>query len=133
MSDGLDTALSALVERSPVRVDLTLPDQRFPAEVEAAAYFACAEGLTNAIKHAGASTVTIDVLLIDAELSVVVSDDGVGGADARRGSGLTGLVDRFDTLGGRLAVEPGVPSGTRLVGTIPLAPPWRVDTALGVA
>jgi signal transduction histidine kinase len=132
LADGLGAALPALVDGSAIEVRLTLPDERFPAEIEAAVYFACAEALANAVKHARASTISIEVVRQGSLVSVVVCDDGVGGADPGRGGGITGLIDRFDTVGGWLRVEPRLPSGTRLAGTIPLPAAWRSDPSVGM-
>jgi signal transduction histidine kinase len=96
-----------------------MPDQRFDTGVEAAAYFICCEGLTNAVKHAGATRVD---LIADHErerLVVRVVDDGVGGAVARRGTGLTGLADRVAALGGTFHIQSRPGAGTTLVAELP--------------
>ena len=93
---------------------------QLPSRVAAAAYFVCAEALTNAAKHAAASRVTVAVTAGDGQLRVEIEDDGVGGADPGRGSGLRGLADRVETLGGTLQVESVPGHGTRLAAEIPL-------------
>ena len=104
-----------LAGRAGVPVELCAElDERLPAPVEAAAYYIVAEALTNASKHAGAAHVRVDVRLLDGEALVEVADDGVGGADAGAGSGLRGLGDRVDALGGELAVESPAGAGTTL-------------------
>ena len=94
---------------------------RCPAAVEAAAYFVCAEALANIAKHAQASRVSVSVKRDEARLWLAVSDDGVGGADPGPGSGLRGLADRVEALGGSLAVDSPRGAGTRLVAEIPAA------------
>jgi signal transduction histidine kinase len=118
---GLHGALSDLVAAGPVRVRLDVVPGRFPSEVEVAVYYVCAEALTNAVKHARASAVWITVARKGAEVRVVVTDDGVGGADLARGSGLQGLTDRVQALGGVLRVESTRDRGTRRSATIPLS------------
>jgi signal transduction histidine kinase len=117
---GLALALRDLGELSAVPVDLTVPDDRFELSVEAAAYFVCSEALANVGKHAGASHVAIDVVRRDGALIVSVSDDGRGGATFDAGSGLRGLSDRVEALGGRLTVESSLGDGTHLVAELPL-------------
>jgi signal transduction histidine kinase len=117
---GLGSALHGLARRSalPVRLDLHM-DGRLPAETEATAYYVVSEAFTNVVKHAGASAVDIHVEAADGLLSVRVSDDGVGGADVSRGSGLTGIRDRVEAVGGTLAVHSPVGSGTVLTARLP--------------
>jgi signal transduction histidine kinase len=117
---GLAAALDELVRRSPTRVAIAAPAGRFPTEVEAAAYFVCAEGLANALKYAGASRLSVLVQREDRHLVVSVEDDGAGGADAARGTGLRGLADRVEALGGELRIESPPGKGTRLVAALPL-------------
>jgi signal transduction histidine kinase len=101
------------VERSWTALDL--PD-RLPSTVESAAYFVVAEALTNAIRHAGANRIRVTGAVARAVLTVEIHDDGAGGADPRHGTGLTGLADRVDALGGTLALSspPGGPTALRL-------------------
>jgi signal transduction histidine kinase len=84
-----------------------------------AAYYVVAEGLTNAAKYAQASEVTVDVQANGANLRVSISDDGIGGADSHKGSGLIGLIDRVEALGGQLRISSVVGTGTSLLATIP--------------
>ncbi len=111
--------------RSPIPVDVDVPGQRFPPAIEAAAYYVAAEALANVAKYAGADSASVRVLEDDEEgtMIVEVADDGVGGADPTRGSGLEGLVDRVEALDGTLTVESPPGGGTRVRATIPLVPP----------
>ena len=118
---GLPAALAELVEQSSVPVDVDVPDRRFPPAQELVAYYVCSEALANVAKYADASHVRLDVAATDAELRVVIRDDGIGGADARRGSGLRGLADRVEALGGRLRVESPERGGTRVEAVVPTA------------
>jgi len=118
---GLEPALDALAERSPLPVTVrTRPDRRLPEPVEAAVYYIVAEALTNVAKYAQASHATVGVLRRDEEVEVEIVDDGIGGADPSRGSGLRGLADRVEVLDGRLCVESVPGSGTRIRAQIPL-------------
>jgi len=117
---GLPTALAALVERSPVPLDLHVADIRMDVETERAIWFVCSEALANVIKHASASSATISVRERAGGLLVEVGDDGVGGADLGAGSGLAGLADRVEALGGTLAIESPIGGGTRLSAELPL-------------
>jgi signal transduction histidine kinase len=117
---GLEAALDTLAARSPVPVEIeATPDGRLPEPVEAAVYFLVSEALTNMAKHAHASRVTIRVGWEDQRAVVEVSDDGMGGADPDRGSGLAGLTDRIGALDGRLEVDSPPGGGTRLRAEIP--------------
>lgn len=118
---GLGKALEELAHRSAVSVELTAPDLRFDPAVEAAAYFVCSEALTNAGKHAAASHAAIDVVRRDGALVVSVRDNGPGGATLEGGSGLRGLADRLEALGGRLTVTSPVGEGTLVVAELPLS------------
>ena len=116
---GLRAAVEMLAGRSPVPVEIAeVPDERLPEPVEAAAYYLIAEALTNVAKYAQASTVRVRVTAGDGVV-VEVSDDGVGGADAAAGSGLRGLADRVEALGGSLAVDSPAGDGTSLRAEIP--------------
>jgi PAS domain S-box-containing protein len=116
---GLVAALKALALRAPVPVDLqTTLDRRLPEQVEAAAYYVVAEALANVHKHAGARRVVVRAATDDRHLTVEVVDDGVGGAD-KEGSGLRGLADRIEALGGRLTLDSPARAGTRLLAEIP--------------
>jgi signal transduction histidine kinase len=118
---GLAQALPDLARRAPVPVELSVGKPRFPAPVEAAAYFVCSEALANIGKYANASRAAIGVEQRNGTLVVAVSDDGRGGASLDAGSGLRGLADRVEALGGRLRVESPTGEGTRLVAELPLA------------
>jgi signal transduction histidine kinase len=118
---GLGPALDALAGRAHVPVDVReLPGERLPPGVEAAAYYLVAESLTNVAKYAGASVATVRVCVEDSHVLVEVADDGVGGADASRGSGIRGLADRVEALDGRLDVDSPPGAGTRVSAAIPL-------------
>ncbi|MDA0158719.1 hypothetical protein OM076_00465 [Solirubrobacter ginsenosidimutans] len=117
---GLGDAVAALTRDGSVPVELTVPSERLDPEVEAVAYFVCAEGLANVTKYACATRVEIRVERFDGRVVVEVADDGVGGADPERGSGLRGLSDRLQARGGRLRVESPDGGGTRLAAEIPL-------------
>ncbi|HEY4461231.1 MAG TPA: AAA family ATPase [Streptosporangiaceae bacterium] len=120
---GLRPALNTLARRSPVPVDLQVhTEQRLPEPVEVSAYYVVAEALTNAAKHARASvvTVTVEADAADAVLRVAVRDDGVGGADFTGGSGLAGLRDRVEALGGRILLQSPSGAGTTLRAELPL-------------
>jgi signal transduction histidine kinase/uncharacterized protein YhfF len=122
---GLGASLRSLGCNSsvPLRIE-AIPEQRLPDPVEVTVYYLVAEALSNAVKHAGATEVRVDLQRRGPVLHAEVSDDGVGGAEAGAGSGLPGLVDRLAALGGRLEVESVPGAGTRLRASIPLAP-WR--------
>jgi signal transduction histidine kinase len=118
---GLGPALKALALRSavPVQLDLAV-DPGLPESAEVAAYYVVAEALTNAAKHARASVVNVRVEAEDANLHLCIRDDGIGGADSRNGSGLIGLTDRVEALGGQMDVSSPPGSGTSLLVTIPI-------------
>jgi signal transduction histidine kinase len=117
---GLQVALEGLVKRAPMPVELRvdLPDRLDPG-IEAAAYFLVSEAITNAVKHARADRVTVEVAATRDTVAVTVADDGVGGAEAGRGSGLGGLVDRVEAVGGRLEITSPPGEGTRLSARLP--------------
>jgi signal transduction histidine kinase len=119
---GLGPALASLAGRSLVPVHLCVLPERLPAFMAAAVYFTCSEALANVAKYAHASGVTIEVTRGDRVLRVVVADDGIGGADLARGSGLVGLKDRAEALGGRLTVTSPAGAGTAIEVLIPWAP-----------
>jgi signal transduction histidine kinase len=100
-------------------VEVAVPAGRFPPAIEAAAYFVCAESLTNVAKHASASVARIRIAHEPGRLTVVVADDGVGGADPSRSSGLRGLGDRIEALGGSLVVDSPPGGGTRVMAALP--------------
>jgi len=118
---GLTRALKALARRSAVPVELDLrTGQRLPDHVEVAAYYAVSEALANVAKHARASAVHVELDTPDATLRLAVRDDGIGGADPARGSGLTGLRDRIEAVGGTLDVTSPAEGGTTLLIKIPV-------------
>ena len=117
---GLGPALQSLAERAPVPTRVAAaPAARFPASVEATAYFVVSECLTNIAKHSRASMATISAREQGDELVLEVLDDGVGGAQMANGSGLAGLKDRVTALGGRLTIESARDSGTTVKASIP--------------
>jgi signal transduction histidine kinase len=121
---GLAPALKALGRRSAVRVKLEMGfEHRLPDQVEVAAYYTVSEALTNASKHANATRVWVSLRIDHDTLRLSIRDDGVGGADANRGSGLTGLRDRIEALGGKIQIESPSGSGTLIEGEIPIAGP----------
>jgi signal transduction histidine kinase len=118
---GLEPALAALRRRSAVRVELDLNvERRLPEPIEVAAYYVVSEALTNAAKHAHASAVNVDLDTDEAILQLAIRDDGIGGADPGRGSGLVGLSDRIEALGGTLQVTSPTGKGTTLQIEVPL-------------
>jgi signal transduction histidine kinase len=120
---GLPPALRSLAARSPVPVELHVEvGGRLAPPVEVAAYYLVSEALANAAKHAGASLVTVLVAAGDGRLVATVRDDGRGGADPAGGSGLTGLRDRVEAIGGRLSIASPPGGGTTLAAELPLAP-----------
>ena len=128
---GLGPALKALARRSPVPVELDLNLGPRPAEpLEVAAYYIASEALTNTAKHAQASVITMRVDGRDGALALSIRDDGIGGADPGRGSGIVGLKDRVEALGGTISVLSPPGRGTALHVQLPAEPmavPTRPD------
>ncbi len=119
---GLAVALESLAAHAPVPVRLTVAlDGRLHERLEVAAYYVVSESLTNVGKHARATSVTVDVGRVNGHVVVEVVDDGVGGADTERGSGLRGLADRVESLGGRVRVWTPRGGGTRVRAELPCA------------
>jgi signal transduction histidine kinase len=119
---GLGPAIESLANRSPVPIEITeMPSERLAGPVEAAAYYVVAEAMTNVAKYAQASHATVSVSRENGLAHVTVADDGIGGADPTRGSGLRGLADRLEALEGRLDVESSPQTGTRISAEIPCA------------
>jgi signal transduction histidine kinase len=117
---GLGPALKALARRSTIPVDLDLHvDRRLPDSIEVAAYYVLAEALTNAAKHARASVVEVSAQVEASNLRLTIRDDGVGGVAVGKGSGLTGLIDRVEALGGHMTISSHAGSGTSLLVNIP--------------
>jgi signal transduction histidine kinase len=120
--NGVGGALRSLAERSAVPVELrSLPEGRFAPEVEATAYFVVSEALANVAKHAEASCAWVTVDDADGQLSIEVRDDGVGGAALNGGSGLRGLADRVEAVGGRIDVRSVAGEGSVVQAEIPCA------------
>ena len=117
---GLSGALASLVARSPVPMAVSVPDARLPEEIAIAAYFVCSEAVANVIKYAAASHVVVSVSVGDGCVRVAVADDGVGGADPAAGTGLRGLADRLEALGGTLRIDSPPGGGTRVTAELPL-------------
>ena len=122
--DGLGPALSSLALRSAVPVDLRLDlgPERFEEPVEVAAYYVASEALTNTAKHASASRAQVIARRRGGWLELSVSDDGPGGADASGGSGLTGLADRVEAIGGTMHVDSPAGLGTAVRVKLPIKP-----------
>ncbi|WP_369245801.1 PAS domain S-box protein [Streptomyces sp. R41] len=122
---GLGPALRALARRSavPVELDLQLPSARLPEQTEVAVYYVTSECLTNAAKHAHATVVQVEARTHDDVLEVSIGDDGTGGARPGAGSGLVGLTDRVEAIGGKLAISSPPGSGTTLTVRLPLREP----------
>jgi len=121
---GLGPALDALLTRAPVPVKIAeLPERRLPAAVEAAAYYVVAEAITNVGRYSQASSATVSVGQSNGATTVTVADDGVGGADPARGSGLRGLAARVEALNGHLDVDSPPGGGTRVRAEIPSPEP----------
>jgi signal transduction histidine kinase len=116
---GLSAGVEAVVSRLDLPVEVDVPAERFPAEIEASAYFIIAEALTNVVKHAGARHAEVRACAEDGTLSVEVRDDGSGGADPD-GHGLVGIRDRVTALGGRVEIQSPAGGGTLVVATLPL-------------
>jgi signal transduction histidine kinase len=132
---GLRPALKALARRSaiPVRLDVQV-EGRLPEQIETAAYYVVCEALTNAAKHAHASVVDIEVAAGEGVLRLCVRDDGRGGADLTGGSGLVGLRDRAEALGGRIWLHSPSGQGTTLQVQLPVGqarPPTADDAGPG--
>ena len=120
---GLAPALEALAMRSPIPVNLKVSTkERFPEPVEVAAYFVASEALANAAKHSVSSRIDVALTMEKEKLLLSVCDDGIGGADAGRGSGLVGLRDRVEALGGSLEITSTSFGGTSLVAALPVQP-----------
>jgi signal transduction histidine kinase len=117
---GLLAGIGAFVARLPLPVEVEVPRERLPPDIEASAYFIVAEALTNVVKHARATRASVMAALEDGGLSLEVRDDGVGEADPN-GHGLVGIADRVDALGGRLRIESKSGGGTVLAARLPLS------------
>jgi signal transduction histidine kinase len=120
---GLGAAVESLADRSPVDVAVDIGPERYPAAVEGAAYFVISEALANVAKYASAANARVRVRPFEHHMTIEVEDDGVGGADPRSGSGLSGLRDRLAALDGTLAIDSPSGGGTRLSARIPTNQP----------
>jgi signal transduction histidine kinase len=129
---GLSVALQELAGRAPGRVAVRAPGERYAPLVEATVFFVCAEALTNVAKHAMASAVTVDLTQDGGWLRLIISDNGVGGADSRRGSGLRGLADRVEALGGHFALVSAPGGGTRIAAEFPFERVAWLATSAGL-
>ena len=119
---GIAAAARSLADRSALLTTVDCPDdRRYPGAIESAAYYVIAEAMTNAVKHSGANTVAIRIGEANGQLEIEIVDDGAGGADARRGTGLVGLYDRTAAVGGRLLVDSPAGGGTRVKAELPCA------------
>jgi signal transduction histidine kinase len=117
---GLRGGINSVVGRLDLAVKVDLPPERFPAEIEASAYFIVAEALTNVVKHARAESAAVSASIDDGMLQVEVRDDGIGGADPS-GRGLVGMNDRVTALGGQFSVESPAGGGTVVTATLPIS------------
>ena len=115
---GLGPAIEDLANRLPVHAEVGEVDRRFRPEIEAAAWFIACEGVANAVKHADAHRIDLVLTAQNGMLRVRVTDDGRGGADPN-GTGLRGIADRTEALGGSLSVQSDTSAGTTLIGELP--------------
>jgi signal transduction histidine kinase len=131
---GLAPALEGLAHRSPIPVNLELEaDARLPEPIEVAAYYVASEALANVAKHAKASQVEVSLESPNGSLVLSIRDDGVGGAHRGGGSGLVGLQDRVEALGGTIEIDSSAGRGTCVVVTLPIAtkPDDEFENVLG--
>ena len=124
---GLAAAVDDLAQRAPLPVEVAIPEARYVADVESAAYFVVAESLTNVAKYAHASFAEVEAGEAHGRLVLVIHDDGAGGASARPGSGLAGLQDRMAALGGRLTIDSSSDRGTTIRAEIPCRDRPRIN------
>ena len=124
---GLRTGIESLTDDMPLPIDLRVTVPRLGAQIETTAYFIVAEALTNVIKHARATHATVEVRVSGRALSIDVSDNGAGGADARHGTGLTGLLDRIEAANGTLTLSSPPGHGTTLHAALPLDVPAQTS------
>lgn len=117
---GLSAALRELADHAGMAVAVSAPDKRFSAEIERCVWFTCSEAMANSLKHARASRLEIAVRAAEGVMKVVVDDDGAGGADPARGSGLRRLAGRVEAAGGTLAIHSPAGEGTRIVARLPV-------------
>ena len=119
LDDGLAAALEDLARHTPIPVTVDVPTQRVPPSIEAAAYYVTCEAITNAVKHADATHITVQVERRNGSIRLLVMDDGIGGAHIRPGTGLAGLVDRVSAHGGTVALDSNPGAGTRMEALLP--------------
>ena len=124
---GLASALESLAARSPLPVAVVGHGEETAVDVRTAIFYVCSEALANIIKHAAATWATIRVTAVDGRVEVEVADDGAGGADAGRGSGLRGLIDRVEALDGSLRIDSPLDGGTRLTVEMANGSPARTS------
>ena len=117
-SGGLTAAVPALAARTGLPVDVHVNVDDIDPDVESAVYFLCSEALTNIAKHSGATAATVRVAGEGTEVTVHIRDNGCGGADPE-GSGLRGIADRVEALGGRLTIRSGPANGTEVLASVP--------------
>jgi signal transduction histidine kinase len=110
-----------LTSKAPIPVSLDICEERLPPQVEGTAYFVACEALANVVKHADASQASITARQERERVVLEIADDGVGGAQASDGSGLQGIADRVEALGGRLLIHSDAAAGTRITAEIPCA------------
>ena len=115
---GLRTGIEALANDMPLPIDLRVAAPRLPAQTETTAYFIVAEALTNVVKHAHATRATVAIALQGNDLTIEIRDDGAGGADPVRGTGLTGLLDRIEAADGTLTISSPARDGTTVHATL---------------
>ncbi|HEY7324459.1 MAG TPA: ATP-binding protein, partial [Streptosporangiaceae bacterium] len=129
---GLGPAIRSLTRRASVPTVLDIDEiGRLPQPVEVASYYVVSEALTNAVKHADATVVHVNLGVTDTTLRLSIDDDGNGGADPAQGSGIIGLIDRVEALGGQLTLRSPPGEGTSLVIELPLEPSYRSSPAQG--
>jgi signal transduction histidine kinase len=116
---GLRAGIESLAGHVALPVEVEVPPERLPPALETTAYFIVAEGLTNVVKHAGAHSARVRAVVDERALRLEVRDDGTGGADRTRGSGLVGLADRVDALGGTITITSPPGEGTAIVVELP--------------
>jgi signal transduction histidine kinase len=115
----LGAALESLAARTPMPLTVDVAADRLPGEVERAAYYLACEAITNAVKHADASRIEVSAQVVADRLILAVHDNGRGGAEASRGSGIAGLYDRAAAIGGSVRVDSPPGAGTTVVADVP--------------
>jgi hypothetical protein len=123
---GLPASIPELAQRAGIPVEVDVRCGRLPPAIEAAIHFVCSEALSNVTKHADATCAVVEVAVASNVVTLSITDDGSGGVDLRRGSGLRGLVDRVDALGGRLEIRSSASGGTQVAASLPMTDPQQV-------